>query len=51
MKMKKMKAKLFNNSRSQAVRIPAEFRFDRTEVHMRKDLITGDVTLSRKLKS
>ena len=49
--MKEVKAKLFNNGRSQAVRIPAEFRFDGTEVYIRKDPATGDVTLSRKPKT
>ncbi len=49
--MKEIKAKLFSNGRSQAVRIPAEFRFDGTEVYIRKDPITGDVILSRKPKT
>lgn len=30
-------AKLFNNGRSQAVRLPAEFRFEGTEVYIRKE--------------
>lgn len=42
------KAKLFNNGRSQAVRLPAPFRFEGTEVYIRKDEATGDVILSRK---
>ena len=42
------KAKLFNNGRSQAVRLPAVFRFEGTEVYIRKDETTGDVILSRK---
>ncbi len=42
------KAKLFMNGRSQAVRLPAEFRFEGAEVYIRKDPATGDVILSRK---
>lgn len=41
-------AKLFMNGRSQAVRIPAVFRFDCKEVFIRKDPVTGDIILSRK---
>jgi len=41
-------AKLFVNGRSQAVRLPAAFRFDTKEVFIRKDAETGDVILSRK---
>ena len=41
-------AKLFANGRSQAVRLPAAFRFDATEVFIRKDALTGDVILSRR---
>lgn len=41
-------AKLFMNGRSQAVRLPAEFRFEGTEVNIRRDPETGDVTLSRR---
>jgi len=41
-------AKLFMNGRSQAVRLPAGFRFAENEVHIRKDPATGDVILSRK---
>ena len=41
-------AKLFNNGRSQAVRLPAACRFDTHEVFIRKDAQTGDVILSRK---
>jgi antitoxin VapB len=44
-------AKLFNNGRSQAVRLPAEFRFDGKEVFIRKDEKTGDVILSRRPES
>lgn len=39
-------AKLFTNGRSQAVRLPAEFRFEGDEVLIRKDEKTGDVILS-----
>lgn len=41
-------AKLFTNGRSQAVRLPAAFRFDTAEVFIRKDEATGDVILSRR---
>ena len=41
-------AKLFSNGRSQAVRLPAAFRFDTKEVFIRQDPKTGDVILSRK---
>lgn len=41
-------AKLFINGRSQAVRLPAAYRFDSKEVFVRKDPETGDVILSRK---
>ncbi len=41
-------AKLFVNGRSQAVRLPAAFRFDTQEVFIRKDPVTGDVILSRR---
>ena len=41
-------AKLFINGRSQAVRLPLEFRFDTKEVFIRRDPATGDVILSRK---
>jgi superfamily II DNA or RNA helicase len=37
-------AKLFVNGGSQAVRLPAEFRFDNSdEVYIRRDAVTGDV--------
>jgi antitoxin VapB len=42
------KARLFMNGRSQAVRLPAVFRFNSKEVYIRKDPVTGDVILSRK---
>ena len=41
-------AKLFINGRSQAVRLPAVYRFDTKEVFMRQDPETGDIILSRK---
>ncbi len=41
-------AKLFTNGRSQAVRLPAAYRFDTKEVFIRRDPETGDVILSRK---
>ncbi|MCG8437947.1 MAG: type II toxin-antitoxin system VapB family antitoxin [Pseudomonadales bacterium] len=41
-------AKLFMNGRSQAVRLPARYRFDADEVYIRRDPKTGDVILSRK---
>ncbi len=41
-------AKIFVTGGSQAVRLPAEFRFeDVTEVHIRRDESTGDVILSK----
>jgi len=40
-------AKLFATGGSQAVRLPAEFRFEgHAEVYIRRDEITGDVILS-----
>jgi antitoxin VapB len=44
-------AKLFLNGRSQAVRLPAEFRFQGREVFIRQDESTGDVILSRRPES
>jgi antitoxin VapB len=41
-------AKLFRNGRSQAVRLPAPFRFEGDEVFIRRDEATGDVILSSK---
>ena len=41
-------AKLFRNGRSQAVRLPSEFRFEGNEVFIRQDPVTGDVILSRR---
>ena len=44
-------AKLFRNGRSQAVRLPADFRFPGSEVFVRRDPTTGDVILSRRPES
>ena len=44
-------AKLFLNGRSQAVRLPAEFRFEGSEVYVRRDPASGDVILSRRPES
>jgi antitoxin VapB len=44
-------AKLFTNGRSQAVRLPAAYRFETKEVFIRQDPETGDVILSRKPES
>jgi antitoxin VapB len=41
-------AKIFTNGRSQAVRLPAAYRFDTKEVFIRQDAKTGDVILSRR---
>ncbi len=41
-------AKLFINGRSQAVRLPAAYRFEGEEVFIRQDPESGDVILSRK---
>lgn len=43
-------AKIFKNGRSQAVRLPAEFRFEGDEVSIRRDPVTGDVILSPRNK-
>ena len=43
----KNKAKVFMNGRSQAVRIPVEFRFTTPEVYIRRDPQSGDVILSQ----
>jgi antitoxin VapB len=44
-------AKLFRNGRSQAVRLPSDFRFEGSEVFIRQDPDTGDVILSRRPES
>ncbi|MGL6134979.1 MAG: antitoxin [Prochlorococcaceae cyanobacterium] len=41
-----MRAKLFRNGRSQAVRLPAEFRFEGTEVEVHRDPASGAVVLT-----
>ncbi len=41
-------AKLFQNGSSQAVRLPADFRFEGQEVFIRRDEATGDVVLSKR---
>lgn len=41
-------AKLFMNGRSQAVRLPRDYRFDCAEVYIRKDPESGDVIISEK---
>lgn len=40
-------AKVFNTGKSQAVRLPKEYRFEGCEVFIRRDPKTGDVVLSR----
>jgi antitoxin VapB len=45
------KAKLFLNGKSQAVRLPADFRFTGKQVFIRKDPATGDVILSARPES
>jgi len=44
-------AKLFRNGRSQAVRLPSEYRFEGSEVYVRRDPDNGDVILSRRPES
>lgn len=44
-------AKLFLNGRSQAVRLPADLRFEGSEVFIRQDQTNGDVILSRRPES
>ena len=44
-------AKIFITGRSQAVRLPLEYRFDEKEVYIRRDPATGDVILSRRPES
>jgi antitoxin VapB len=41
-------AKLFKNGASQAVRLPAEFRFDGDEVYISRDERTKNVILSKR---
>ena len=44
-------AKLFHNGRSQAVRLPADYRFEGAQVYIRRDPAPGDVILSRRPES
>ena len=41
-------ARLFITGRSQAVRLPRDYRFEGQAVFIRRDPVTGDVVLSRK---
>jgi antitoxin VapB len=41
-------AKIFTNGKSQAVRLPAAYRFNTKEVFISRDEKTGDVILSSK---
>jgi antitoxin VapB len=41
------RAKVFMSGRSQAVRIPAQFRFSSNEVFVRRDPKNGDLILSQ----
>jgi len=45
------KAKLFMTGGSQAVRLPADFRFEGSEVDIRRDPVTGEVVLSTPMRS
>jgi antitoxin VapB len=42
------KARVFRNGRSQAVRIPAQYRFTSDEVYIRHNAATGELTLSER---
>jgi len=42
------KARVFMSGRSQAVRIPAEYRFGSSEVYIRRDPRTGEIRLSER---
>jgi antitoxin VapB len=44
-------AKLFTNGGSQAVRLPAEFRFDGDVVYIHRDPSSGDVVLSDRARA
>lgn len=44
-------AKLFRNGHSQAFRLPAEYRFEGSEVYIRRDPKTGDAILSPRPES
>jgi len=43
-------ARLFTNGGSQAVRLPAEYRFEGSEVYIRRDARSGEVVLSPKTR-
>ena len=45
------KAKVFMNGRSQAVRLPMEFRFTKSEVFIRRDPESGSIILSERPQS
>lgn len=42
-----LKARVFMNGRSQAVRIPSQYRFTADTVYVRQDPQTGDLILSQ----
>ena len=44
-------AKIFMSGRSQAVRLPMEYRFHEKEVYIRRDPVTVDVILSPRPQS
>jgi len=44
----RVKAEVFTIGRSQAIRLPDDFRFDSKEVYVDRDPRTGDVILSRR---
>ena len=45
--MTRLEAKVFMSGRSQAVRIPAQYRFTASEVYIRRDPQSGDLILSQ----
>jgi antitoxin VapB len=45
-KARSLRAKLFRDGRSQAVRLPAEFRFEGTEVEVHREPESGAVVLT-----
>jgi len=44
----KQTARIVTTGENQTVQLPLEFRFDASEVFIRRDPLTGDVVLSRK---
>jgi antitoxin VapB len=46
--MSEQTAKVFTTGRSQAVRLPKAFRFEASEVFIRRDPLTGDVILTER---